>query len=236
MNYIDYITSTPRLVFFGDSICVGQSYQIHDIWVSRVSAALAKAFKGSNFITSNVSISGNTTRKALDRIKFDLKGTCGCDVFYIQFGLNDANHWVDEFGLPRTSAAAFKANMIELCERALSSGVIKNSNGEVVQSKSGAKKIFIGTNHPVPAEKKGQDYVRRVKENNAILREISDDIPAAVLIDHEKYWEKKGFDLDKFLLADGIHLSKNGHDAYLDLTKDQLIAAMLEIKSEFYSR
>jgi hypothetical protein len=40
------------------------------------------------------------------------------DIVTIQFGLNECNCWVSDGGLPRVSEAAYRANLIEMIERA----------------------------------------------------------------------------------------------------------------------
>ena len=40
------------------------------------------------------------------------------DVMTLQFGLNDCNCWETDRGLPRVSEEAFRANLIEMIERA----------------------------------------------------------------------------------------------------------------------
>ncbi len=192
-----------KVVFFGDSICVGQLVAPHRTWVHRVSASLCERYPLSDVVVSNVSVSGNTTRMALERMKYQV-GATGVDVFYTQFGLNDANHWADEGGLPRTMPETFHANLVEILERARAWG---------------ARTLAIGTNHPVPDRDPGRwpagisPYPKWVERYNAIIRDVSRQT-GALLIDHERDWIAGRIDLGDHLLSDGVHLSEKGHDRY----------------------
>ena len=123
-----------RIVFFGDSICFGQGISPHLIWVARLSREVERRYDSSPnaLIVHNSSINGNTTRQALERMPFDVQSH-GVDAMVLQFGLNDANFWVTDRGLPRVSESAFCANLEEIIERAV---------------KFGARHIQLHTNHP----------------------------------------------------------------------------------------
>src|SRR4051812_1914439 len=121
-----------RIFFFGDSVCFGQHMAPHKIFVTRIFSQLERAFPSRDIVGYNVSISGNTTRMALERIAYDLQ-PYQPDVVYVQFGLNDCNYWMTDKGAPRTNQRSFACNLAEIIERCRFSG---------------AKTVLLGTNHP----------------------------------------------------------------------------------------
>src|SRR5262249_48118231 len=123
-----------RLIFFGDSICVGQGVSIHKGWVARLAAHISDIAeaRGRDIVVINASINGNTTRQALERMPYDVQSH-GVDYMIVQFGLNDCNYWESDRGIPRVSPKAFAANLDEIIARA---------------SIFGAIRIVVHTNHP----------------------------------------------------------------------------------------
>lgn len=204
-----------RTVFFGDSICAGQLVAPHLCWVHRHSARWAEEMPGAGILVSNVSVSGNTTRMALDRMKMQVAHT-GVDVFYTQFGLNDANHWHDEAGLPRTLPTTYKANLIEIMERARAWGAVE---------------LAIGTNHPVPAKDADRwpagvaPFPQWVQDYNSIVREVASET-GAMLIDHEQHWLASDDDNHPCLMKDGVHLNELGHERYFEFSAPLLDEAV----------
>lgn len=208
--------STIRVVFFGDSICFGQLVPPHLTWVSRISARLHELASalggGKRIILSNVSINGNTTRQALERMPYDVQSH-GVDICVVQFGLNDGNHWVSDRGLPRVSSAAFAANLREIADRA---------------RKFGARCVVINTNHPTTRDTQNMadsniTFESQNRRYNEIIRRVVSESPSWILLhDIEAMWlahlQRTGTPLDRFLLDDGLHLSETGHDLYFDIT------------------
>ena len=121
-----------KLFFFGDSISFGHMVSIHKTWP----ALVAKHFERT-YICNNPSVNGNTTKDALNRMSHDIESHVP-NVVYIQFGLNDANFWETDMGLPRISRRLFKANLQEIARR--------------LQHISPADKIILATNH-LPTKK-----------------------------------------------------------------------------------
>ena len=128
--------SKLKLAFFGDSICVGQGISIHNSWVVSISRRLTEYSKINNLelLITNSSVNGRTTRQALENMPYEIQNH-NYDILIIQFGMNDCNYWDTDHGMPRVSKDAFKANLIEMIDRA------KNF---------GAKLIMLNTNHPTP--------------------------------------------------------------------------------------
>ena len=59
-----------RLIFFGDSICVGQGVSIHKGWVPRIALSMESLAEqlGLKLVVVNASMNGGTTRQALERM------------------------------------------------------------------------------------------------------------------------------------------------------------------------
>jgi acyl-CoA thioesterase I len=209
-----------RFGFFGDSICVGQGVSAHKTWATRLAALIeAEVGKsGRRACVLNPSINGDTSRRALERIAFDIQAG-GVDAILIQFGLNDANRWETDRGLPRVSEKAFAANLEEMVERARTFG---------------AGPILLNTNHPTTRDRQPFPHHPATYEDgnrryNEIIRDVAARDPGIVLVDVEAAFRQRistTTPLDRFLLADGLHLSEAGHDIYLDvLTAPVLLAS-----------
>lgn len=195
-----------NVFFFGDSISFGQFVSPNFIWVLQLSEQIHSSFRGLDIKIMNPSISGNTTRMALERMNYDVLSH-GVDVIMIQYGMNDCNYWISDNGMPRVTKRAFEANLIEMIERS------KNA---------GAKLIFLNTNHPTPKNtifsKANISYQQSNKEYNEIIRSVAHETNVH-LLDIELAWQiqlKNGIELDNLLLKDNIHLSVLGHKLYFD--------------------
>ena len=204
-----------KFILFGDSICYGQFVSPHLIWANKLSEFLQKRTDG--FWLNNPSISGNTTRMALERMPFDVQSH-GIDILYTQFGLNDCNYWKSDCGVPRVSELAFKHNMLEIVERARNFG---------------AEKVFIGTNHPTPKTSKYEGLDVSFQESNEryneIIREVAQE-SKVILVDHENIWRSAQVDLNECLLPDQIHMSEKGHQLYFETVVKSLIKNEKKVK------
>ena len=201
-----------KLYLFGDSICFGQLVNAPKTWAVKLSLELNKIENVKNsFIVQNAGVNGNTTRQALLRIHYDVISHKP-DFLIIQFGMNDCNYWADDICLPRVSPKSFVANLEEMIERGLSSGV---------------KHIFLNTNHPsrkghishdnsISYDKSNFLYNQLIRETGNQLLELGKPI---TLIDMESVFKShissnKNVSLESLLLEDGIHLSEQGHGVY----------------------
>ncbi len=197
-----------KFILFGDSICYGQFISPHLIWATKLSEFLHKKY--NDLWLNNISVSGNTSRMALERMPFDVQSH-GIDILYTQFGLNDCNYWKTDKGVPRVSKHAFKYNMKEIISRA---------------KIFGAKKIFIGTNHPSTKTSKFENIDISFQESNEdynkIIREVAEE-SNVILVDHEKIWLSKSAHLNGCLLPDEIHMSVKGHQLYYETILEALI-------------
>ena len=214
-----------RITFFGDSICVGQGVSIHSGWVTRIAAELDRVAEtyGSEIVVTNASVNGNTTRQALERMPYEVQ-SFGVDVMIVQFGLNDCNHWQTDRGLPRVSPEAFAANLKEIMDR-----------GRLF----GARRIFLHNNHPTTRDREtmpgtSTTYEASNRRYNAIVRQVAAEAPDDVrFTDIESAFTRLvGGDrakLQPFLLADGLHLSRQGHDVYFELAAAKIISGVSEL-------
>src|SRR5215218_6031477 len=111
-------TRTLTVVYMGDSITFGQYVDPALRWSTIVDARLRDVVDPAiELVMHNRGVSGETTRMALERFPSDLQ-ELRPDVVTIQFGLNDANCWQTDQGLPRVSERAFEANLVEMISRA----------------------------------------------------------------------------------------------------------------------
>ncbi len=211
-----------RIIFFGDSICIGQGVSPNQTWVTRL-AAEAEEVYGSGAdapAVYNCSVNGHTSRQALERIAFDVQSH-GVDLMVLQFGLNDCNYWVTDRGLPRVGERGFAANLREIIDRALWFG---------------ARLILLNTNHPVKKvlEKHAffaVSYADSSRRYNEVVREVFRDAPPEVqLVDIEAEWEQRISEgraqLDQLLLRDGIHPSSKGHQLYHEIVAPHFLTAV----------
>ena len=201
-----------RLVFFGDSICVGQGISVHSGWVTRIAASVEEMGKliGRDILVVNSSVNGNTTRQALERMPYDVQSH-HVDMMIVQFGMNDCNYWQTDKGNPRVSLKAFSANLEEIIMRGKSFG---------------AKKIVLNTNHLTARTTHKMPYTDLTYEQsnqqyNGVIREIAqkqgEDV---ILVDVERifkdYIREKSMNPQEFVLEDGLHLNLQGHDLYFN--------------------
>ncbi|WP_293865693.1 SGNH/GDSL hydrolase family protein [uncultured Alsobacter sp.] len=213
-----------NIVFFGDSICVGQGVSIYRGWVVRLAEQLETHFTahGNQLLVTNASVNGRTTRQALEDMPYHVQSR-GVDLILVQFGLNDCNYWLTDRGNPRVSLPAFKANLHEIVTRAKTFG---------------AKRILLNTNHPTTRDKEiiphtTITYEQSNRAYNEAIRELAAEIGEdVVLLDVERMFltaVSEGVTLQSLLLDDGLHLSNLGHDYYLNFIAPEAHKACLEI-------
>ena len=202
-----------RLVFFGDSICVGQGVSIHKGWVTRIAARIDELSTelGAEIVIVNASINGNTTRQALERMPYDVQSN-GVDILLVQFGMNDCNHWLTDKGMPRVSPHGFAANLEEIIERGINFG---------------AEQVMLNTNHPTTRVEEQLPHTEATYEEsnrryNEIVREVAATLGDRVILNDveasfDAHVRGDGARLAELLLADGLHLSERGHDLYYEL-------------------
>lgn len=194
-----------HLIFFGDSICVGQWVGIDKIWVSKVAISLASDYPSLDIQVHNRSINGNITRQALERMHFDCLSHFPQTVI-IQFGLNDCHIWQTDMGHPRVSKAAYSANIFEMIDRCRHHGV---------------KNIILNSNHPTTRThtvlpNSLETYESRNIQYNEAVRLIGNNASDIHFFDVNKLFLENvdKTDLKNYLLEDEIHLSERGHEFY----------------------
>lgn len=210
------MAAAAPVIFFGDSICFGEKVGAHHGWVTRLAAAVETEF-GERFLVANSSINGNTTRMALERMPFDVQRYAP-QVLLVQFGLNDCNYWQTDRGVPRVSPRAFEANLHEILDRGLALG---------------ARALLLNTNHPTTRrtsfEHSGTVYEEGNRAYNEIIRRVAADRADTALVDIERAWNERiasGVHLASLLLADELHLSRAGHDAYVEIVGPPLLETL----------
>lgn len=215
-----------RVIFFGDSICVGQGVSLYKGWVTQIAKAIDDCAKNRSWesLVTSASVNGRTTRQALEDMPYHVQSH-GADIILIQFGLNDCNYWETDKGLPRVSLAAFKANLIEIIERA---------------KRSGASRVILNTNHPTLRKPStwpsgAPNYRESVKSYNEAIRQIAVSDESVILQDLERHFEKLSATesgLEPYLLADGLHLSERGHGEYCRVILPTIITLLASLFSE----
>lgn len=196
------------IYFFGDSISFGQGISVDLGWVTKLSERLRKDFPEQDITTINSSINGNTTRMALERMPYDIQSH-HVDILMVGFGMNDCNYWESDKGIPRVSPTAFEANLKEIIQRAFHFG---------------AQVVILRTNHPSPRKAMMINTRLTYAESNAnynkIIRKVADENKNVEFVDMEQafidYCQQSGVSLDELVLPDQVHLSKKGHEVYLE--------------------
>lgn len=216
----DGVQKEFRFALFGDSICFGQGVAAHRTWATRLAASIEASLSPTmRAVVFNPSINGDTTRKALERMAFDIQSR-GINGILIQFGLNDANHWISDRGLPRVSEAAFAANLQEMVARARAFG---------------AHPVMLNTNHPTTRTITNMDGATKTYEAsnqryNAIIREVAARDGSLILNDidaHARSLVGPGNEkLAGLLQEDGLHLSERGHDMYFEFLSPLVASAI----------
>ena len=193
------------IVFMGDSITVGQYVDESRRWTYLISSALNLKYLKSaiNLLFVSRGISGETTRQALERFPADVQ-TLQPDVMTLQFGLNDCNCWVTDRGLPRVSEPAYRANLIEMIDRARASG---------------AREIVLSTNHKTLRHKilpSGESLETRRERYNDLVREVADGASVTLCDIDRAFADFSSHELESLLVPypDHLHLSDAGHEVY----------------------
>lgn len=216
-----------KVFFFGDSICFGQGISLHKGWVARISSELSNLSVQHHceIVVVNSSVSGNTTRQALERMPYDIQSQAP-DALIVQFGMNDCNYWESDRGHPRVSPNAFSANLEEIIDRAITFG---------------AKKIFLHTNHPsarntTPMAHTDITYQESNRQYNQVIREVAKTGSKAVVLndvecEFEKYIQQDKKRLHSLLLPapDLLHLSELGHNLYFKTVYPVIRRELLEV-------
>ena len=204
------MTRTMKVYFFGDSIFFGQYVSPHHGWVTKVSAGLESYFRekhNTQVMVQNPSISGNTTRDALQRMAYDVQAHKP-DFVIMQYGMNDCNYWQTDLGVPRVKLEGFEQNLIEMVDRVHALGA----------------KAMLQTNHPSSRTTTRFPLTNiTYEDSNRIYNEATRRAAAKAgvpLNDMEKaaevYCRKHNIPARDLVLDDLLHLSLEGHKLYAE--------------------
>lgn len=206
-----------KIIFFGDSIFFGQGISIYKGWIPRLARHIEKKYDDLLFI--NLSKNGRTTKEALLEIDYSLN-VDNIEYLFVQFGLNDCNHWDTDGGKPRVDPKQFYDNLNLIIEKSFSFK---------------SKKVILSTNH-LTFKKNISKFNIKYDQNsqiyNEIIRQVKADSGKEVsLIDIEQIQKdkiKKSNVITKksFLQDDGIHLNIYGHNFYLSIFKKFFLSNM----------
>lgn len=214
-----------RIIFFGDSICFGQGVSTNQTWVVRLAIAAEGLYgTGENApVVYNLSVNGQTSRQALDRIAYDVQSH-GVDLMVLQFGLNDCNYWVTDRGLPRVGEQSFIASLHEIIDRAIWFG---------------ARRVLLHTNHLTTKVLEDKDffkvsYADSNRHYNELIRKVARAAPPQVqLVDIEAEWDRRLADgkmtVQDLLFRDGIHLNAAGHALYYEIVAPPFLQAVKDV-------
>jgi len=193
------------VVHMGDSITFGQYLDPSVRWTSLVEEQLRDSFPDVDIRAFNRGISGETTRMGLERFPRDVQDLRP-DVMTLQFGLNDCNCWQSDRGLPRVSPTAFRANLVEMIDRA---------------RVFGARMIILSTNHRtlrrdvLPSGEVYEDANARYSE---IVCDVAAETAVALSDVRAAFAHFDDEELAEMLLPDPdlLHLSESGNRVYAD--------------------
>ena len=216
------MNQTPKLltvVFFGDSITEGQ-YVHHSLrWAESVSISLKSHFAARldparqfHYVHA---VSGETSRHALERFPRQVQ-QMSPDLLTIQFGLNDCNCWDSDRGVPRVSHQAYRANLVEMIDRA---------------RRFGTRQIVLSTNHPTLRHRpmvSGETLEQRRKLYNDIVREVAAESRVTLCDIDQAFAFATPQELKRLLLPepDVLHLSPDGHQVYARAILPALVTAI----------
>lgn len=199
------------VTFLGDSITRGQYVEPRLRWVNKLRKRWAT--NGMAVEVRNVARNGETTRMALSRVNAVLPET---DMLIIQYGLNDANCWESDLGVPRVTSASYRANLEEIvyraCAREVTHILLVANHLPAMETGPGVLRLPDGSVRRLPS------YRERVLEYNGIVRLVAEGLHTG-LIDIERLLDSHDGSL---MLPDGIHLSPSGHLRYHEVVRNVL--------------
>lgn len=206
-----------NVVHMGDSITFGQYVDPSIRWTALVEEALRAAFGDGAIRSTTVAVCGETTRIGLERYPGDVQQN-EPGLMTLQYGMNDCNCWETDGGAPRVSEAAFRANLIEMIDRARLFGarhVILSTNPRTLR-----------TDVVMPSGEIYEDANARYSE---IIRGVAADTEV------ELCDVRAGFDLlseanlAEMLHPDRLHLSVAGNAYYAEQISPPLLRAASQL-------
>jgi lysophospholipase L1-like esterase len=191
-------------------------------WVDIVSDNLNRKYldHAVNLLLLPRGISGETTRQGLERFPRDVQAHAP-DVMTLQFGLNDCNCWATDLGLPRVSEAAYRANLVEMIDRA---------------RRFGAREIVLSNNHTTLRQKpmlNGRTLEQQRMAYNRIVAEVAVETDVTFCDIESAFSSLDGDALAENLLPypDWLHLSLAGHRRYAAAIEPFVATAVTRVLS-----
>lgn len=215
-----------NVYFFGDSIAFGQGVTICDTWVCKTAEYLKRM--DDSIVVNNLSVNGNTTRMALERMAHDIQGK-NIEILIVEFGMNDCNYWQTDCGVPRVSPDSFQANLEEIIKRAR----VFNTKKIVLLTNHVSGRNDLLVNSDITYQENNQKY-------NAIIRKVAKE-ESTLLIDMEDYFisyinevneDQRRARIESLLLPDMIHLSRLGHEIYYKFFISQFVERVLNAEEK----
>lgn len=175
------------VVAVGDSITYAEHLPREQAWTTLLSDRLGCP-------VLNKGVCADTTRLGLERFPRDVQEPLaahdGPATVVIQFGANDANRWQTDRGLNRVSPDAFKANLIEMIDRA---------------DAFDAETIVLCT---IARHARGGRLREDCMDYSAVIREVAEDAIDVDLFDAEA--------LGQLSYLDGLHLDALANARYAE--------------------
>lgn len=201
----------------GDSITEGQYVNPPDRWVDIAIDHFARTYLDSDHVLRFVvsGVSGETTRQGLERFPDAVQRHLP-QIVTIQFGLNDGNCWATDWGVPRVSEGAFRANLIEMIDRCRTFG---------------ARHIILATNHATLRREtliSGTSIEDQRRRYNEIIRDVAAETGVTLHDVAGAFEHFNDTELAELLLPypDLLHLSPKGHQIYFESLKPFLADAI----------
>ncbi|HEV2415043.1 MAG TPA: SGNH/GDSL hydrolase family protein [Candidatus Dormibacteraeota bacterium] len=204
-----------KTVCMGDSITVGQFIAPAVRWTTLIERSLAEEFGPDAVFVLNHGLNGETTRGGLERFPAAVQSERP-DILALQYGMNDCNCWVSDAGAHRVTIRAFKANLLEMIDRARLFGireVILSTNPSSLRSTVMAN---------------GEVYEDANARYSEAVREVALEAEVTLCDIHAAFGNLSGQRLEELLLPspDLLHLSEAGHLRYAELIYPKVAAAV----------
>ncbi|MDO8620777.1 MAG: GDSL-type esterase/lipase family protein [Candidatus Levybacteria bacterium] len=204
-----------HILVFGTSTTYG-AWDIEDGWVQRLRKFLDEKIITSNYAHShlvyNLGVSGDKTDEVLKRFEQETKARIDNNeetIFLFQTGINDTI-FNQKISNPERSPRQFEANLTQL----------------ILLAKKYSKKIIVIGSMPVDTRvdpipwSPGRSYKDKyVAEFNKIMKKVSNKNKVHFIEIYQEFIKK---DYTK-LLADGVHMTSEGHKQFFEIVKNYLI-------------
>lgn len=206
-----------NIVHMGDSITFGQYVDPAIRWTALVEERLRAALGDGAAKSTTVAVCGETTRMGLERYPGDVQDNSP-GLLTLQYGMNDCNCWETDRGAPRVSEPAFRANLVEMIDRARRFGarhVILSTNPRTLR-----------TDVVMPSGEIYEDANARYSE---IIRQVAADTEVDLCDVRAGFDLLSDAELAEMLHPDLLHLSVAGNAYYADLISPPALRAASQL-------